>query len=152
MGLVPSHIAVGEQWSGLPGISFPADVVWHVLIFERGHWCGACRRHLAEIDQRFEEIARAGAAVIVIVHEPRQESVDHCFSTVSDQELALGELAGVVGRDEDGRITLRPTTLVMDRTGQIRFVYVGDDSRDRPTVAEIILVLDRLNRHPDSDF
>jgi peroxiredoxin len=149
VGRRPAHLETGHVspiWADL-GRSKPDRL--QLLIFERGHWCGACLRHLAGLDEAAARIAERNVDLVVVTHEMAANTQAHPFRLMVDPALEIGAEFGIVDADETGYITLRPTTLVVDESGRILFSYCGDDSTDRPTVAELELVLDRISPAPD---
>jgi peroxiredoxin len=117
-----------------------------MLLFERGHWCSACRRHLALIADDEAEFARRHIDIIAITHEPAVdlEGRIYPFPVIADPDLGIATSFDLVGVDEFGKTTIRPATIVVDEHGGIVFSYVGDDSRDRPTIPALLLALDSL--------
>jgi peroxiredoxin len=117
-----------------------------LVLFERGHWCAACRRHLALVSERADEILALGIQTIAITHEQGFNLVERTypFPVMADPDLKLARAFGLVHTDEFGAITVRPSALLVDKQGKVLFSYVGDDSRDRPTVAAMLLALESL--------
>jgi peroxiredoxin len=66
------------------------------------------------------------------------------FPVIADPDLSIAKSFSLVGVDEFGKTTIRPATVVVDYQGTIVFSYVGDDSRDRPTIPALLLALDNL--------
>ena len=66
------------------------------------------------------------------------------FSIGADDDLAASEALGIVGIDEYGKRTIRPTALILRPGGEIAFSYVGDDSIDRLSVPALLLAIDRI--------
>jgi peroxiredoxin len=83
---------------------------------------------------------------VAITHESAGELQDRIypFPVVPDSELSIATSFDLVGIDEFGKTTIRPATVVVDYQGTIVFSYVGDDSRDRPTIPALLLALDNL--------
>ncbi|HQY30205.1 MAG TPA: redoxin domain-containing protein [Thermomicrobiales bacterium] len=154
MGQRPPHLEIGQI---SPVLTTPLTLGradsggLQLVIFERGHWCSSCLRHLDGLDREAGRLAELGANLQVITHEAPSAVRFHPFPVLADTDLSVGHAFGIVAADEFGYVTLRPTTLLVDQAGTILFSYVGDDSRDRPTAQEIVLVLERLSHHPDSD-
>jgi peroxiredoxin len=90
-----------------------------------------------------------GVDLIVVTHEMAVNVQEHPYPVRVDPALEIGTEFGIVDQDEAGYITLRPTTLIIDDAGRILFSYVGDDSTDRPTAAEIELVLCKITADRD---
>lgn len=150
MGTRPEHLNPGKRIDlRLPDAaeSIPAEGSTPLLILlERGHWCSSCRRHLALVGEHAGELHALGYRLLAVTHES-QESADqraHPFSVIGDPDLAIATSLGLVHVDEFGSTTIRPSTLLIDPDGTIRFSYVGDDSRDRPTIPALLLALRSL--------
>ncbi|HEX3301881.1 MAG TPA: redoxin domain-containing protein [Thermomicrobiales bacterium] len=117
-----------------------------MLVFERGHWCATCRRHLGLMTEHVAEFTARNIDIVAITHEPESDLNGRVypFPIIPDPSLELAAEFDVVGVDEFGKRTIRPATILVDDQGMIRFSYVGDDSRDRPTIPALLLALDTL--------
>ena len=117
-----------------------------MLLFERGHWCASCRRHLGLMTEQIAEFTSRDIDVVAITHEPASDLDGRMypFPVIADPHLELAADFDVIGVDEFGKRTIRPATILVDDRGTIRFSYVGDDSRDRPTIPALLLALDNL--------
>jgi peroxiredoxin len=138
--------AVVEHGDGrlILGQAMPGQ--YQLLLFERGHWCSSCRRHLALIADDGPEFARREIDIVAITHEPAGELKDRIypFPVIADPDLSIAMSFDLVGVDEFGMRTIRPASVVVDDRGTIVFSYVGDDSRDRPTIPALLLALDNI--------
>jgi peroxiredoxin len=153
MGLRPATLMPGETMSSHNPIADRSSTVGRaepgrlqLIVFERGHWCSACRRHLALIAERHDDFTRRAIDIAAITHEHASDLIGkvYPFPVIPDPELAIAALCDIVGDDENGKRTIRPGTIVVDENGVIRFSYVGDDSRDRPTIPALLLAIDAL--------
>lgn len=117
-----------------------------LIFFERGHWCSACRKHLVQICEHWSEFASLPVDVVVITHEAAGDVTfkEYPFLLVADPDLVRAEAFGLVHQDEYGMQTVRPSTILVDSAGTVLFSYVGDDSRDRPTVPALLLALQSI--------
>ncbi len=122
-----------------------------VVLFYRGHWCGACRAHLGSLRRSYALFEDAGALVLPISSEPlalAREGVARDrlpFAVLADESLATIDRYGVRHRDEpEGRAIARPAVFVLDRTGFVRFAHVGEAPRDRPNHDLVLLALDAI--------
>ncbi len=124
-----------------------------VIVFYRGHWCGACRQHLAALREAVLTIEDAGAAVLAISAEPlararASAAADNLpFTILCDDELTAIDRYGVRHEGEPeagGKAIARPSVFVLDRSGVVRFAHVGEDPLDRPTIRLILLALETL--------
>jgi peroxiredoxin len=117
-----------------------------MLLFERGHWCSSCRRRLALVSESMDAFAERGVDVLAVTHEA-EDAVRgriYPFPLVADPDMDLAGQFDLIGTDEFDVRTIRPSTIIVRDTGEIAFSYVGDDSRDRPTVPALLLALDNL--------
>ena len=117
-----------------------------LLVFERGHWCATCRRHLSLLAEQIDEFAQRGIDVLAVTHESANELIGRVypFSVIADPDLIIGWQLDLVHFDEDGKETMRPSVVIVEPDGTILFSYVGDDSRDRPTIPALFLGIERL--------
>lgn len=122
-----------------------------VLLFYRGHWCGACRAQMAELRRTFVLFDDVGAAVLPVSAEPlalARAGVERDglpFAVLSDETLATIDAYGVRHHDEpEGRAIARPALFVLDRAGAVRFAHVGDAPRDRPAPDLVLLALETI--------
>lgn len=58
--------------------------------------------------------------------------------------VADAEMARAWGLADDDQDIFRPTTLVVDRAGIVRYVYLGRRSNDRPDLTDVLAALDAL--------
>ncbi len=125
-----------------------------VVVFYRGHWCGACRQHLTALREAVLTIEDAGAAVLAISAEPLERARSSAatdgltFTILSDEELVAIDRYGVRHEGEPeaaGKAIARPSLFVLDRAGIVRFAHVGEDPLDRPTIRLILLALETLD-------
>ncbi len=112
-----------------------------LLFFERGHWCAECVRHLEEIRSSFDALSGFAPGLAAITHEPAAAFLarTYPFPVLADPDLRLAGPLDLVHNDESGKQTIRPSTLLLDERGAVLFSYVGDDSRDRPSIAALLL-------------
>jgi peroxiredoxin len=122
-----------------------------VVLFYRGHWCGACRAQMEDLRRTYLLFEDAGAAVLPISSEPlalARESIARDrlpFVVLSDEGLAVIDAWGVRHHDEpEGRAIARPAVFVLDRDGVVRFAHVGEAPRDRPPADLVLLALETI--------
>jgi peroxiredoxin len=63
------------------------------------------------------------------------------FPILADVSLAAIRAYGV---EHEGKDIARPATVIVDATGSVRWVYVGDRPADRPLLPDVLRVLDSL--------
>lgn len=122
-----------------------------VLIFYRGHWCGACRGHLAQVRDLHLLLQDAGASVLAISSEPLEDArkgvIEHDlpFCVLSDPDLAVIDRYGVRDPDDpEGRAIARPALFIIDPAGVVRFAHVGEHPQDRHSLQLVLLALETL--------
>ncbi|MDQ2682397.1 MAG: redoxin domain-containing protein [Chloroflexota bacterium] len=118
-----------------------------LLFFERGHWCAECVRHLQDLAAAEANLRRFADRIMIVTHEPvaHAQRGSYPFPIVPDPDLELTGPLDLVHFDEFGKRTIRPSSLLLDERGIVLFSYVGDDSRDRPTVAALLHGLESLD-------
>jgi peroxiredoxin len=158
MGVRPAGLESGKRLAAarLPGVPTevtvgdPASGSMQLVLFERGHWCPACRRHLRQVGAAIDEFRERQVEVVAVTHESLDELRratlgNHApFAIGVDSDLSLGDSLGLAGIDEYGKWTIRPAAIIVRSGGEIAFSYVGDDSIDRLSVPALLLALDRL--------
>jgi peroxiredoxin len=141
--LTPESVEQSDRAATL-GAAAPGRL--QLLLFERGHWCAACRRHLALISDEYDAFSERKIDIVAVTHE----SVDamsvriYSFPLFADPLLELAARFDLTGIDEFGVLTIRPSTIIVQDSGELVFSYVGDDSRDRPTIPALLLAIDNL--------
>ena len=150
---LPNEGAGGSRTS-LAALSEGND--WIVLLFQRDHHCGNCRRQVRAVAERYDEFRDRGAEVVSIVPEPPekvrewQTSYDLPFPLLSDAEKEvsdrydqpvrfglLGNLSDLVGR--------MPKAVVLDtRNGEpvVAYVHEGSSTWDRPEIDDLLGAID----------
>lgn len=129
-----------------------------VILFVRGNWCPFCNRQVADLTRYYKEIHERGARLIIVTPKPQDttrrvaEMFGVEFEFWLDPELAaarrlgLVHAAGVPGkhRDQYGKDTIWPTSLVCDAQGVVRFVRQSRKIMDRPDPAALLGALRKL--------
>jgi peroxiredoxin/glyoxylase-like metal-dependent hydrolase (beta-lactamase superfamily II) len=141
-----------------------------LLIFYRGGWCPYCNyqvRMITEANDRFG--ARGVTPVFVSVDRVEEANRTRAtyeipFPVLSDPDLALHRAFGVVHHADGAEVArLRelghdieayagrdhhafavPSVFVIDADGRARWQHVDPDYRVRPTVEQLLVVLDEL--------
>ena len=115
-----------------------------VLVFYRGDWCPYCNGQLAGYARRFEEFDGHGAQVTGVSVDPLENSARLVgklrlpFPLLSDPR---GELTKRLGLWDEEEGVAKPSVVVLDRTGEIRYLYSGSDFADRPGDEEVLAAL-----------
>jgi peroxiredoxin len=141
--LTPESVEQSDL-SAMLGAAEPGRL--QMLLFQRGHWCAACRRHLALISDEYDAFSERKIDIVAVTHESVDAMSDrfYSFPIFADPLLELAARFDLTGNDEFGVRTIRPSTIIVRQTGEIVFSYVGDDSRDRPTIPALLLAIDNI--------
>ena len=119
-----------------------------VLIFYRGDWCPYCNGQLASYAREYEEFEERGAQIAGISVDPPPNNASMVgklllpFPLLSDPEGELARLYGLWNAQESVAV---PSTIVVDQSGEVRYLYSGSDVADRPKDDEIFAALDELD-------
>ena len=130
----------GYPWS----LSGELEVGPVVLVFYRGDWCPYCNGQLATYARRFAEFERQGVRVAGVSVDPPDYSARLVgklrlpFPLLSDPR---GELIKRLGLWDTREGVARPTVAILDRSGEVRYLYSGDDPADRPGESELFAAL-----------
>ncbi|MGH3145834.1 MAG: peroxiredoxin family protein [Rubrobacter sp.] len=118
-----------------------------VLVFYRGDWCPYCNGQLASYARDYGEFERRGAQVAGISVDPPRNSARMVgrlmlpFPLLSDPEGELARRCGLWNAEEG---VLVPSVVVVDRSGEVRYLYSGSDFADRPGDQEVFAAIDGL--------
>lgn len=148
-----------------------------VLIFYRGGWCPFCNLQIHEYSAAKPQFDARGVGIVAIsVDKPSEEAKTQAkhgalFPMLSDSKLVAHRAYRVVhtttfeerqafaahGLDltaysgESHGSYAVPATLVIDRSGAVRFVHVDADYKTRPSAKQMLEVVDKvLGRKPSS--
>lgn len=121
-----------------------------VVVFYRGGYCGLCRERLRELQDNLAAYGRAGAEVVAVTPDPPDAAARTAtelalaYRVVSADSAALErwELLG------EGSAPL-PSTVLLDRSGVIRYRHVGRHAADRARDVEVFAVLAALEEEPE---
>ena len=131
-------------------ISLSGSLKRGVLIVEfmRGTWCPNCGKRMAQLEMAKDEIAQTGAQLVYIAAEkgdgvwnPKKFLQQHpvSFPFLLDEDRRVTKNYGLYHRlGKDAINIAHPGTLVVDRNGVIRFIYVGKDQKDRASWESVI--------------
>lgn len=92
------------------------------------------------------ELAKRDASVVAIVVDDGPTNAKLAkrlgvgFPILSDADLSATKAYGI---EDAGKDIALPATFVIDRSGKLRWLYVGDNPRDRPIVSSILDALDK---------
>ncbi len=119
-----------------------------VLVFYRGDWCPYCNGQLVSYARNFGEFARRKAQVAGISVDPPRNGAGMVgklqlpFPLLSDPEGELARRCGLWNAEEGVAV---PAIVVVDQSGEVRYLYSGSDFADRPGDDEVLAALDGLD-------
>ena len=118
-----------------------------LMIFYRGHWCPFCVGHLQDIQSLLPELEKRGYQVLAISPEDATDMqkiadrMDRPYRFLSDINLKVTDLYGI-RRDEE---LPHPAMIVLDDLGIVKWFYVGENYKQRPSAQQLRKVLDRID-------
>ena len=150
-----TNVAAGPDPFSLSAVAADPDVDALVLLFQRDHHCGNCRKQVQAIADRYDEFEAMNATVVSILPEPAerarswQESYDLPFPLLADPTTDVSDAYdqpvrfGILGSLHDlvGRM---PVAMILDtRSGEpvVGYTYEGRMPADRPDIDELLAEL-----------
>lgn len=136
-----------------------SKLVFVVLRGYNGSICPFCSAQTQRLVNRYEDIKRLGAEVIVAYPIKSQDDIEQAsvlvqkstygktinslpFTFAVDVNLQVVDQLGI-------RADLsKPATYILDKEGKVRFAYVGERISDRPSVDEILTQLQSIESLP----
>jgi len=115
-----------------------------MLVFYRGDWSPYCNGQLATYAREIEEFETRGVQVAGISVDPPSNNAGMVgklqlpFPLLSDPEGELARHFGLWDADEGLAV---PSVIVVDQSGEVRYLYKGSDFADRPTDDEVFAAL-----------
>lgn len=119
-----------------------------VLVFYRGDWSPYCNGQLANYARKYEQFERLGTQVAGISVDPPRRGAAMVgkllipFPLLSDPGGGISHAYGVWNEKED---VCRPSVVVVDRSGEVRYAHVGTDLADRPEDEDLFAALEALD-------
>jgi peroxiredoxin len=119
-----------------------------MLIFYSGDWSPYCNGQLASYARKIEEFEKRGAQIAGISVDPPSNNARMVgklqlpFPLLSDPEGELARLCGLWNAEEGVAV---PSVVVIDQSGEVRYLYSGTDIADRPRDEEVLAALDGLD-------
>ena len=120
-----------------------------MLVFYSGDWSPFCNGQLASFARKFEEFEERGAQIASISVDPPSNNARMVgklqlpFPLLSDPEGEFARLCGLWNEEEGVAV---PSVVVIDQSGEVRYLYSGSDIADRPRNEEVLAALDGLDR------
>ena len=119
-----------------------------MLIFYSGDWSPYCNGQLASYARKIEEFEKRGAQIAAISVDPPSNNASMVgklllpFPLLSDPEGELARLCGLWNEEEGVAV---PSVVIVDQSGEVRYLYSGTDVADRPREEEVLAALDGLD-------
>jgi len=119
-----------------------------MLIFYSGDWSPYCNGQLASYARKIEEFEKRGAQIAGISVDSPSNNASMVgklllpFPLLSDPEGELARLYGLWNEEEG--VTM-PSIVIVDQSGEVRYLYSGTDVADRPRDEEVLAALDGLD-------
>lgn len=119
-----------------------------VLVFYRGDWSPYCNGQLASYAREIEEFEGRGAQIAGISVDPPADNARLVgklllpFPILCDPEGELARLFGLWNAEESVAV---PSVVVVDQSGELRYLYSGGDVADRPKDDEVFAALEELD-------
>jgi peroxiredoxin len=119
-----------------------------MLIFYSGDWSPCCNGQLASYARKIEEFEKRGAQIAGISVDPPFNNASMVgklllpFPLLSDPEGELARLYGLWNEEEGVAV---PSVVIVDQSGEVRYLYSGTDVADRPRDEEVLAALDGLD-------
>ena len=125
-----------------------------LLLFYRGGWCPFCNQQLAAIARDFQKFEEQKVIVVAVSGEEVQKGKDllqklHLpFVLLSDTSFEGIDKYGVRDTNISDKVRERgitqlakPAAFIIDRTGVVRYRYIGKNAPDRPKNEDLLLAL-----------
>lgn len=118
-----------------------------IVLFWSSH-CAVCAAQLAQLDRLYDTYRSSGLVVLAVsVDSDLQRAQRYARAHAMHFPLLL-DAAESVGHDY--AIDRLPTTVLIDRSGAIRYVHDTDRTEDRSYIMQIRALLDDANDAPQS--
>lgn len=116
-----------------------------LLAFAPGSWSPNTRRQIRDLSAAYERFREAGVGVLVVVTQDaaslkrRLPPQTLPFPVLADERREAARDFGVYRAISlDGLSVTRPAAFLIDRSGSIRFVYVGERDADVPETETLL--------------
>lgn len=140
-----------------------------VVIFFRGEWCPYCNNQLKEFERTIEQFKARGATLVAISPQTiaktgaSKAKNEASYRFLSDEGSGVARRYGISFELDDAIVTRYKgfgidlpasngveawelplgATYVIDQSGVVRYAYIDEDYRKRPSPREILDALDR---------
>ncbi len=149
---LPNAGAWGPNPFALSNVAAQEGIRALVLLFQRDHYCVACREQVQTFADRYTELTDHGAHVASILPESEdrvaswQERYDLPFALLADKDKEVCDAYeqprrfGLIGQMHD-MVGLMPLTVIFDTRNappHAVFVHKGESPGDRPNFERIL--------------
>ncbi|MEM9351892.1 MAG: redoxin domain-containing protein [Planctomycetota bacterium] len=127
-----------------------------VLVFTRGFsgmLCPFCRTQSSRLVANYEEFVSRDAEILLIYPGGTEKLETFKQAAVAEHEdvdevpfpILLDDGLDAVNFLNIGAALALPSTYILDKSGGVRFAYVGESPNDRPSVRAMLAELDQVN-------
>ena len=147
VGSVAPSFELPDQQDHPWSLSGQLEVSPVVLVFYRGDWCPYCNGQLAAYARKYNEFERRGTQPAAISVDPPAHNARMVgklqipFPLLSDPK---GEVARAYGLWNERENVATPAVVIVNRSGEVAYLYVGSDFADRPMDGEVFAALKSL--------
>jgi peroxiredoxin len=130
-----------------------------LLLFYRGGWCPFCNEQLAAIARDIAKFQELKATIVAVSGEEIEKGRDLLgrlnlpFVLLSDTPFEAIDKYGVRDPNPSEKVKARgisqlpkPSAFVIDRTGIVRYRYIGQSAPDRPKNEDLLRALGEAER------
>ena len=124
-----------------------------VLVFYRGHWCGACQNQLLNLKDDYSKFTAQHTALAAISVDTIEDSAHFTqewrfpFPLLSDTRLQVIDAYGLRNPNgHDGKDISHPAVIIIDSGKRVRYKYVGKTPMDRPADDEILFEIQKIQQ------
>jgi len=130
-----------------------------LLLFYRGGWCPFCNEQLAAIARDYQKFQGLNATVVAVSGEEVEkgkgllQKLHLPFFLLSDTSFEAIDRYGVRDENLSEHVRARgitrlpkPSAFVIDRTGIVRYRYIGKNAPDRPKNEDLLRAFGEADR------
>lgn len=132
-----------------------------LLIFYRGDWCHICVSQISDFSNNYEEFEKKNTQILALSSDSLKgarktaEKSGAKFPILIDSNAEIAESYGVLAKKREFKdipaLALRkkryaiPSIIILDKTGVVRYKYVGKSFTDRPDFSDILETVRKLS-------
>lgn len=134
-------------------LSAKKNILLVVLRGFAGSVCLVCSSQTIALSNSVDEFSKRNTEII-LVYPGEAESIPHFVSSVQNLEsefslpfpIVLDADLSLVTKFKINGSLAKPSTLLIDKDGIIRYAYVGKHPGDRPTIPSLLDIIDKLEK------